>query len=87
MKNFEVEIQNNNTNTENDRIPLKQKQTLSETDKKYILGTICLMVFLDFTGYGLPITLYPQIALERGWTPSYTGYIFGLFPFGGFFTS
>ena len=63
------------------------KPELTESQKFYILATICLMVFLDFTGYGLPITLYPAIALERGWSASWVGVVFGLFPFGGFFTS
>jgi len=65
----------------------KPSRNLSESDKTFILGTICLMVFLDFTGYGLPITLYPQIALARGLNSTWVGVVFGLFPFGGFFTS
>ena len=78
MKDFEIE------GTETD---LKPRLEISEVDKRGILITICLMAFLDFTGYGLPITLYPAIALERGLTSTWTGVVFGLFPFGGFFTS
>lgn len=62
-----------------DRVP--------ESDKRYILFTICLMVFLDFQAFGLPTTFYPQIAEQRGLNSTWCGVVLGLFSFGGFFTS
>lgn len=60
---------------------------IPESDKKYIIITICVLVFFDYTGYGLPVTLYPQIALAHGLDSTLTGVVLGLFPLGGFFIS
>lgn len=83
MKNFEIEQKN----IEDDEKPKFKASEIPEVQKKYILITICAMAFLDFAGYGLPITLYPQISAARGWSSTLTGIVLGLFPFGGFFTS
>lgn len=82
MKNLEIEA-----DSQTDLKPFKEGLNISDSHKRYILITICLLVFLDFTGYGLPVTLYPAIALAHGLNSTWTGVVLGLFPFGGFFTS
>lgn len=80
QKNFEIEP----TDRED---PENKEEKFTEAEKRYILITICLMVFLDFQSYGLPITFYPQIAEQRGLNSTWCGVVLGLFSFGGFFTS
>lgn len=77
MKNLDMDDDDNNF--EASKIP--------ESQKKYILISVCLMSYLDFSGFGLPITLYPQVSSSRGWSSVLTGFVLGIFPFGGFFNS
>lgn len=64
-----------------------KRNQISESNKKKIILTLCFLAICDFSGYSLPITSFPALASQRGLNSTLTGFIFSLFPFGGFFTS
>lgn len=69
----------------NINIKENERYQMSETEKSIMFLALCLLAFLDFAGYGLPITLYPQLAAKIGLSSTFVGIVFALFPFGGFF--
>lgn len=74
-------------NLETEKDQPKKLSNISPLQKKSLLAFICAMALLDFSGYGLPTTLYPEVALERGFSSSWSGVVLALFPFGGVFAS
>lgn len=64
-----------------------ETKDISEASKKAIIFSLCFLAICDFSGYSLPITLFPALGTERGLSSTMNGLIFSLFPFGGFFTS
>ena len=71
----------------NEEISPHSLSKISDSHKKYTEIGILIMVFIDGIGYGLAITLFPEVGVAKGLTYTFIGLVFSIFPVGSLFTS